>query len=331
VISLDGCLAHVASGSARWACGGLRQCEPCGFSKQDVLAESRSALSAPIDRARDAAAADGAASSSDAAMVDAPPAAAAVRASASDAAMVGSPPAAARKDESGQLLKWMYRGGCAPHGMQTIVAGGKVIDDLLGEATVISHGPSIEFSGGAMVLRFTGEGAAACQLVSAELVRCAMVPPTAPTPTPESVPPVAAQGRDARVMDQALGPDAHTNGTQSEAGHIRRSGRLAAQSGYKAPQGWFLPDGFRVQRKAPSAEELDDEEPEEDTLVGKRISYNWLPPVCVSPTCVCPSRPPVWRVLQSLDSLAWCVHSMVGALAPSAAGMSTRMMTSPST
>ena len=48
-VSLDGCLAHVASGSSRWACGGLRQCEPCGFSKQDVEAESRSHVSAHTD------------------------------------------------------------------------------------------------------------------------------------------------------------------------------------------------------------------------------------------------------------------------------------------
>ena len=48
-ISLDGCLAHVASGSSRWACGGLRLCEPCGFSKQDVEAESRSYVSAHTD------------------------------------------------------------------------------------------------------------------------------------------------------------------------------------------------------------------------------------------------------------------------------------------
>ena len=39
-VSLEGCLAHVASGSSRWWCGGLRQCECCGFSKEDVLAES---------------------------------------------------------------------------------------------------------------------------------------------------------------------------------------------------------------------------------------------------------------------------------------------------
>ena len=39
-VSLDGCLAHVASGSRTWACGGLRQCEPCGFVKEDVVAES---------------------------------------------------------------------------------------------------------------------------------------------------------------------------------------------------------------------------------------------------------------------------------------------------
>ena len=45
-VSLDGCLAHVASGSSRWACGGLRQCESCGFYKQDVEAESRSYVSA---------------------------------------------------------------------------------------------------------------------------------------------------------------------------------------------------------------------------------------------------------------------------------------------
>ena len=45
-ISLDGCLAHVASGASRWACGGLRQCEPCGFSKQDVEAEGRSYVGA---------------------------------------------------------------------------------------------------------------------------------------------------------------------------------------------------------------------------------------------------------------------------------------------
>ena len=48
-VSLDGCLAHVASGSSRWACGGLRQCEICGFSKQDVVAESRTYVSAHTD------------------------------------------------------------------------------------------------------------------------------------------------------------------------------------------------------------------------------------------------------------------------------------------
>ena len=50
-LSLDGCLAHVASGSSRWACGGLRLCEPCGFSKQDVEAESRGEVSAHTNEA----------------------------------------------------------------------------------------------------------------------------------------------------------------------------------------------------------------------------------------------------------------------------------------
>ena len=39
-VDLRGCFAHVASGSSSWACGGLRVCEPCGFSKLDVEAEA---------------------------------------------------------------------------------------------------------------------------------------------------------------------------------------------------------------------------------------------------------------------------------------------------
>ena len=135
-VSLDGCLAHVASGSSRWACGGLRQCEPCGFSKQDVEAESRSYLSARMDEAD---------------------------------------------------------------------------------------------------------------------------------------------------------PGAHTDGAESGAAPVRRSSRLAGSSGLTAPQEWFLPDGWRVQQKAPDAEALDNLEVALVVLVDQRIMYNWLPPVCA-----CPARWPWW-------------------------------------
>ena len=134
-VSLDGCLAHVASGSSRWACGGLRQCEPCGFSKQDVEAESRSYVSAHTDE---------------------------------------------------------------------------------------SH------------------------------------------------------------------PGAHMNEAEPKAAPpVRRSSRLAGPSGLQVPQEWFVPDGWRVQQKAPDAEVLDDLEEALTVLLNKRIMYNWLPPVCAC-TARCP-------------------------------------------
>ena len=127
-ISLDGCLAHVASGSSFWACGGLRQCETCGFSKQDVEAESSGEVSAHTNEARP--------------------------------------------------------------------------------------------------------------------------------------------------------PGAHTNAeAEPKVTPVRRSSRLAGASGVQVPEAWYLPDGFCVQQRVPSAEELDDLEAAEMALVGRRLMYNWLPPV----------------------------------------------------